>query len=234
NLRAVAYDQSALPDSNPPFITITVDHQNPHETRMINANGEPETDSTVYCDKDNSIILGAEGGTLIDSLTLPSGALANVSDLLAYSHGCSSDARYSVFYNRSTEIFRSISLASGQTNFNGGKEAQITISYPDSDQNGIVDGTSISEMDLTAAYYSNQQWIDIPSLVDPILDQVTFTTSHFSNFALLGPIPAPPYSPGGSGSSGGLQLGNCGANGSLGFCFLAIFSGIVFLRRKKR
>ena len=233
NLRAVAYDQSNISDANPPFITITVDHQSPHETRTVNTSGEPETDSTVYYDKDNSIILGAENDTLIDLLLLPSGALDNFSDLLVYFQGCSDEARNSVLSSRSIWIFRSLALTSGQTDLGSGLNAQVTISYPDSDQDGVVDGTSINEIELTAAWYGPTGWEDISGTVDSINNQVIFLTSHFSNFAILGPVTVSP-STGGNRSSRGLKLGSCGADGGLGFSFLAVLGGIFLLKRKRR
>jgi hypothetical protein len=74
----------------------------------------------------------------------------------------------------------------GLTAVGGGDLATITISYPDADQNGIVDGTSIPETHLVVLHIDESTG-DVTTLegtVNTTANTVTVTTDSFSVFVL--------------------------------------------------
>lgn len=84
-----------------------------------------------------------------------------------------------------------LKLSSGQKQFSSGREVEITIPYPDADNDDIVDGTSIHVDDLELRWYNpgSQQWENsgiIEVSVDKVAKTITAKTGHFSVFAVLG------------------------------------------------
>ncbi|MFH1642794.1 MAG: PKD domain-containing protein, partial [Nanoarchaeota archaeon] len=67
-------------------------------------------------------------------------------------------------------------------------EVTLTFSYPDADQNGIVDGTSVNENDLKVYYYDETagEWINVGGTVDTIANTITVTVDHFTAFTIIG------------------------------------------------
>ncbi|MFC2048886.1 Ig-like domain-containing protein [Elusimicrobiota bacterium] len=71
------------------------------------------------------------------------------------------------------------------------KPIEISISYPDSDNNGIVDGTSreLQESSLSMFWLdeTNDLWVKLPdSLYDKSLNKITASVAHFTIFTLMG------------------------------------------------
>ncbi len=65
----------------------------------------------------------------------------------------------------------------------------ITVSYPDTDQDGIVDGTTIKEDTLVMFILDekDEKWVGLPdSEVAPTTNIVSASTPHFSAFVLMG------------------------------------------------
>ena len=67
-------------------------------------------------------------------------------------------------------------------------EVTLVFSYPDANQDGIVDGTSINENDLKVYYFDETagEWINIGGTVDTTANTITVTVDHFTAFTILG------------------------------------------------
>ena len=84
--------------------------------------------------------------------------------------------------------FIDISLQSTQTDLLSGKQASINIYYPDSNQDGIVDGTSISEAGLKLQVFNSNTNVfeDVEASIPlTVHNFVHGLSSHFSVFALI-------------------------------------------------
>lgn len=67
------------------------------------------------------------------------------------------------------------------------KQVTITIPYPDANQDGIVDGTSISETSLKIYALQGSTWVEIEdATIDSLSNTVTAPVWHFSVYALRG------------------------------------------------
>lgn len=88
------------------------------------------------------------------------------------------------------DIFRRIEFADGTKTFTN--PLTITISYPDANNDGIVDGTAIKEEDIYPFYLSELtwNWIKIPGrTVDTQNNTVSFQVDHLTIFALMAYAP---------------------------------------------
>jgi hypothetical protein len=90
---------------------------------------------------------------------------------------------------QSLGVFRKIVLTNGQGSLED-DGAELSISYPDQDQNGIIDNTGFLEDELAIYRYDAglRQWVALPTNVDNNQNQASTVTSHFSLFA-LGVVP---------------------------------------------
>ncbi|MBI4232426.1 hypothetical protein HY605_04295, partial [Candidatus Peregrinibacteria bacterium] len=119
------------------------------------------------------------------------------------------------------------------------KPGKALISYPDDDDDGIVDGTDINEEDLVLYHYNatTDNWEVLPDqLLNAEENYICATTGSFSPFALAG---AAALAAGGGG--GGLGLGGlaaaavlCGATGFDAVIALAIVFWMSRLLRKRK
>jgi hypothetical protein len=106
--------------------------------------------------------------------------------------------------NASLTGFRQITLT-GDPTLN--KMVIITIPYEDSDSDGYLDGTSISENDLKLYCYDESlgEWTQITNFtLDTTNNIISASVPHLSDFALADPNYVPPTNdPGGGGGGGG-------------------------------
>jgi cysteine-rich repeat protein len=81
--------------------------------------------------------------------------------------------------------YRKVILTNGQEQLVG-DPAEIVIAYNDDDDDGIVDGTGVSELDLVVKRYDQDSggWVVLDSEVDPINNLVIAPTDHFSLFGV--------------------------------------------------
>lgn len=68
--------------------------------------------------------------------------------------------------------------------------ATMTINYDPAD---IPEG--VSEEDLVIAYWDGDEWVMLATTIDPVADTARAEVAHFTPFALLAPLPAPPPAP---------------------------------------
>lgn len=79
---------------------------------------------------------------------------------------------------------------SNQSLLAGGQTAAVTLLFPDADNDGIVDGTSLraSQLEMYSAHSAAGPWQrDLSSVVDLAGKKVVGYTTHFSFFALFAP-----------------------------------------------
>ncbi len=107
---------------------------------------------------------------------------------------------------KDTPVFSTTGFQVGGANYevtssltNGNFKVQLTFSYLDVDNNGIIDGTSINEADINVYYWNGSSWEIVPDPVrDPVANTITVIVDHFTMYALLYSVPAV-VSSGGSG-----------------------------------
>ena len=168
DLRAVATDDEGDTDPYPKSITVTVSHLNPDYS-----------EDPLIRDQEN--IIEREDGVRIE---IPAGALdCDCDGILRISR-----PEQIPLGGNSANIYIEIELFFCQSQLNG--PAFISISYPDEDDNGIVDGTFILEENLKVNFWDGAEWIELPTSVDTENNIATGATTHFSIFGLFG-SPAP-------------------------------------------
>jgi len=190
-LQAAATSVSNVSDPSPPGIFVTVDHNaadlNFDETAY--GNGIQKVQS-VYGSVTNTIAVGDVQPGVSAQISLPSGALGvSSTTLTVLTAPTGTPAIPSAL--ASSGIFLKITLGSGQTQLLGGQTAAVTVSYPDTDNNGIVDGTQAQADKLALYAYDagSGTWERLPTTLDTADKTITGQTPHFSYFGLLAAAP---------------------------------------------
>lgn len=73
----------------------------------------------------------------------------------------------------------------GPDNVTFNRPGTIALPYPDADQDGVVDGTSVSETDLRIFWHDGVEWRSVGGRVDTVANRVMARVSHFSLYALF-------------------------------------------------
>jgi PKD repeat protein len=155
NIRAVASDTSDnLVDSD--VITVTVVQYNPEISESIDGEGD-RTKREIISREESALIEITGGGSVL----IPYGALAGEGTVVLKDGAA---APYGMAKSRSqSDLF---SFTSFELEGTSGlqKPALLSISYPDDDFDGIVDGTAISESDLKIFKYNDPaaEWQMLP------------------------------------------------------------------------
>jgi hypothetical protein len=111
---------------------------------------------------------------------------------------------------RAAGVYWRVNLDSGQDIFS--EELRLTLTYADSDGNGIVDDTDLKESELQVYYYDPTAacWQLVPGgVVNAADNYVQVKVAHFTEFALGAESPAPGATPGGGDSGDGGSGGGC-------------------------
>lgn len=91
----------------------------------------------------------------------------------------------------------------------------LTFTYDDADNDGIVDGTTISETSLDVYFFNGATWTLVPAASrDTDANTITVIVDHFTTFALLAAQPSAP-----STSDGGTTLGAASPGGGGGVAY---------------
>ena len=204
-LCAVAEDVVFGVDDDPGYVTVEVKNGAgkgfpapqqtpvPESGRVIEENvvaGVHQKSTTMRADRQNRVTLAARAGDGVSvTITIPPDALSSdtmldanfvdTGDVVGYLQGTESDLG----------AYFDLSLRNAQTTFPPGKEVQIRVAYPDSDDDGVVDDTSVDERTVTVKYldtgggtFSAIASAEV-SEADNVVDA---TTIHFTTFGLLG------------------------------------------------
>ncbi|MDO8634572.1 MAG: hypothetical protein Q7K34_04745 [archaeon] len=90
---------------------------------------------------------------------------------------------------------------------NGTFSVNLTFSYPDADNDGTVDGTSLNENNLNVFFWTGTAWQLIPNpAINTTDNTIKVTVDHFTAFAVMAQVPgapAPPTEP----TTGGIGFG---------------------------
>jgi hypothetical protein len=142
---------------------------------------------------DDNIVRSADSNTAVSlGVELPSGALnSNTTLRIEFPDHAGFDP---VLDPREQDagVYLTVVLENGQTTLANGKVATLRVSYPDTNLDGIVDGTTVPE-DLLKLKYLNSETNEFDGIltttVDTVHNTVTGTTNHLSVFALVGEVP---------------------------------------------
>ncbi|MBI5883540.1 MAG: PQQ-binding-like beta-propeller repeat protein [Elusimicrobia bacterium] len=196
-LRAVAYDEDGNPDIDPPTISVVVGDANPD----IVEDGNPDVDPnnphrlTEKVDTTTSTKITLADGTAVN---IPAGAVPAGEKIQISSPkpGTAPAAKSPFAILEPIGIYLSLSFTNGTQSF--AKPVEVFISAPDSDNNGIVDGTAVATKDLKPYYYNEKlaAWVPVtatgksPFGVSAVASPqgapgVGFLTDHFTLFGLF-------------------------------------------------
>jgi hypothetical protein len=149
----------------------------------INALSEFQATQTAAPEAGAEVTLPFDG---FAGVKVPAGSLSSPAGvvLTAGLPGYYADLQSNNF--RTTGRSLKITLSNGQTQLLNGAQAEITLAYEDADQDGIVDGTDMTEDGLKLARYDqeSQTWDSLETTVDPQANTITARTDQFSLFTL--------------------------------------------------
>jgi hypothetical protein len=197
-LRAVVNNDYTDSSGNYKVTTIEVDSADPDIEENVNGNIHTK-EVNVFSNMDNEITL--PDGTHLD---IPEGAI-------------SADADVKIEQTLDAGIGEIMLNITGIDQFL--KDITISIAYPDADNNGIVDGTSIDETTLYVQWYneSTGQWERAyDSVVYPVENFVSARTNHLSGWG-LGALIA-------GGAAAGAGGGSASSGTTASYCFIATAS----------
>ena len=150
-------------------------HRNALDEYQSTLLASPSTQTQVSLDFDGNA-----------SLILPAGSLDSDAGLVLIA---GLPELYTELDNESFQsagVYKKVTLTNGQATLAGGTPATLSIGYPDEDDDGLVDGTSLDETIVAMARYDEDtaSWVPLSSVVDPTLNTVTATTDQFSLFSI--------------------------------------------------
>ncbi len=193
-LRAVARDASGVPDPAPGTITVHLaDGAAAEVNESVNAQGQQES---------RVLVVGTEVGTAISGDRAPKGEMTRWEIPV----GCldlPTDAMKVLYPDpvgelprleqpeQSIDVFVDLSLESGQSNFPPGLPAELEISYPDADQDGVVDGRGTREADLELLRLdsASDRYVKMPSwMVLTEHNRIHAVMPQTGRFAVTGPV----------------------------------------------
>lgn len=190
DLRAVVTDTSGRSDTAATMITVTIDPESPTSTQHVvdgSLVSEHQVVAELGADAASAAVDGS-GANILDRV--PGDALTTDSQVLISFVPSDSPALSSL--SQHTDKAVDLTLSSGQATFPGGGEPMLLFRYPDSNNDGQVDGTSIAES--TLKIYHVEADGSFTALAEPFVDTQRNTvrgrTSTFSRFVLLGSTPS--------------------------------------------
>ncbi|MCX5787554.1 MAG: hypothetical protein NTX64_03455 [Elusimicrobia bacterium] len=199
DLRALATDFSGRADATPPAITVGVDPAQPDIQETDLGGGSVQTQQKVNNGAATTVQSGDAGSGQLSSVAIPAGALASSTVTITVVNNPLDAPAFTAAAVRAlarvlnadplpANDYVEITLDNGQSALVNGMTAAVSISYPDADNDGIVDGTGLRAADLQMWAYDPvaEQWRkDFLSTVDAVNHRVTGNTPHFSLFGLF-------------------------------------------------
>jgi hypothetical protein len=191
-LRAITTAGAAV-DTDPPTVLVEVTGTSASEKADVqtsNIAGGREHKEVIHNAVSNLITVSENERDSEVQVLLPVGALNNSSDTLKVTITVDNPTGVSPAGTESSAgVFMDVTLSnSGQTNLNG--TATLTMSYPDSDQDGVVDGGGgITEDKIKMKYFNTtiNDWVLVEGVqsVDTVANIVRAETTHFTVFGLF-------------------------------------------------
>jgi len=181
-LRAVATDTNSCADPNPEAIRITIDHHHPDCEEFWDEEGNYQKRCSVYHNAPTELIVAEpfDEQDRIAGLYFPEQSLnQDLSSLTVSFPSCNP-------FKKGIGECRLVELENGQNVLENGAWATIAISYPDENDDGIVDGTDIKSghLALFSPTPGSDTWTILPSISDPDQKIIMGLTQHFSEFQL--------------------------------------------------
>jgi hypothetical protein len=187
DIRAIAYNDCDESDTDPAFITVTIDHHNPQSIGRKGDQDEIIQEDILNTTDDHTVGSGQDEGQMHIVLGIPGEALDSATTCtITWLSDCG-HPDCSVMGWVSMNAFADVTLSNGQTQFS--EDIFIEFEYPDGNQDGVVDGTTIPELTLAIYYYdeaSNKMTLIPNCVVDPDANTVSYQVSHFTVFSLYG------------------------------------------------
>ncbi|MFC1679043.1 fibronectin type III domain-containing protein [Elusimicrobiota bacterium] len=190
DLRAVATDVQNETDAAPPSITISVtDHVTEWDINESLDSGKVKQEQKISNAVANTIRAAGQDSSYVSKITISSGAVSASTVTITVVNNPTSVPPMPVDI-LSAGVITEVTLSNAQTDLSSGKTALVTLSFPDANSDGIVDGTAIrvSDLEMYSAATVAGPWIkDLTSVVNSSSGTVSGLTTHFSFFALFGP-----------------------------------------------
>jgi len=175
-------DTNSCADPNPEAIRITIDHHHPDCEEFWDEVGNYQKRCSVYHNAPTELIVAEpfDEQDRIAGLYFPEQSLnQDLSSLTVSFPSCNS-------FKKGIGECRLVELENGQNVLENGAWATIAISYPDENDDGIVDGTDIKSghLALFSPTPGSDTWTILPSISDPDQKIIMGLTQHFSEFQL--------------------------------------------------
>lgn len=228
DLRAVASDNSGNADDGAPSVTLTVDNSDFEVKENVQGDGTVKKEQVIN-NAVTSVVQAADADqSWVTRVSIPSEAV-NLSTvtLSIVSNPLGAPAQELAFnpVGQAAEI----TLSNAQHGLDNGQKAEIALTYPDSDGDGVVDGTSYRAERLQIFSYDTltMTWKqDLECSVDKANNRVIGHTPHFSYFAVFAPAAIDlnssraypnPWKPGSGGrfDAAGVTFDNLTSGGSV-------------------
>ncbi len=193
-IRAVAHDAGDGPDPAPPVTTITIDNGGATDIdELVNIEGLQES-RTAVDDLSASSAVTADAsviGTVL-SWDAPAGSYTSITDTLqiVFVDGAGEVGRLEQ-PEQDLGAYADLSLLSGQVGLGNGQTADLILSYLDTDQDGVVDGTATreDEIELRRLDTGSDAYLRIPGTV--VLTEhnmIHAAVDALGRYALVGPL----------------------------------------------
>lgn len=196
-LRAVArtFDNGGAllsEDTEPPTVSVLIDHHHPDLEEKSDQKSDHRCKQKIHKTIANNIEFTSVNHKNSVEVTVPPNALeTNTSVIAEIPKLIEMDDKV----NGVTHInrFLRLTLDSGQQQFSTGNEVEISIPYPDEDDDGFVDGAGYSENTLSIRWYNkNTRTWDSTGITEIVVDtinkKVRAKTSHFTDFILVSTV----------------------------------------------
>jgi len=196
DLRAVATDSSGNADAAPSSIAVSVlvSGDLSYDVKEYSlGGGVVEQDDAVSNAAGATLESGDGNSAQIAKLVIPAGAFSASTVTVSLINNPSDVPTAPGYQFTSIGAAVHITLSNGQSLLSGGQTAVLTLSYPDADNDGIVDGTSVRASALQIYSYNSLEgrWTqDFASALDGTDHLVSGNMPHFSYFALMAPLAA--------------------------------------------
>jgi len=192
DLRAVAYDIYGASDTAPAAITVKVDNTDFEVKETLQGDGKVKKEQLITNTITSEVSAADSEKSWVTKVAVPSGAVtASTVTLSIINNPTAAPAADSGLnpVGQATEI----ALSNGQHLLDNGQTAEVTLTYPDDDGDGIVDGSFVRAERLRIYSYDSAAgaWkADLACRVDKEKRQVIGATPHFSYFAVFAPMAA--------------------------------------------
>lgn len=191
-LRAIAYDVYGASDPAPSAISVRVDNADFEVRETLQGDGKTKKEQLINNTVPCLVTAADPERSWITKVAVPPAAVNAASATLAIVSNPEGAPPQETSLNPIGHTAE-VTLSNGQHQLNNGQMADVTISYPDEDGDGIVDGTFFRVETLRIYSYDTLAMAWKPDLlcrVDKEKRQVIGSTHHFSYFAVFAPLAA--------------------------------------------